>query len=195
MRSAATSLFVAAVLLSASLAHADAFTPDSAVAVAMLRNRDAIAARLELKAAEVERLTAKLYPNPILSYTLGNLVLGAGNPQAPANIRPGFGDQTVHTLSVTEIVDVWAKRSARIRAADRGIDHQRLLLEDALRDIAYSVRAAFAEVLREQSETQLARETRARYDETVRLTRRYLGIAHLNCTTVQSHPWFHRVRT
>ncbi len=164
-------LCIAVLLLAPSLAHADPFTPDTAVAVAMLRNRDAIAARLELKAAEVERLTAKLYPNPILSYTLGNLVLGTGNPQAPANLRPSFGDQTVQTLAVSEIVDVWAKRSAHIRAADRGIDHQRLLLEDALRDIAYSVRAAFAEVLREQSETQLARETRARYDDTVRLTR------------------------
>lgn len=165
-----------AALLSASLAvvgvaAAESFTPDSAVALAMARNRDVIAARLELKAAEVERITARLYPNPVLSYTLGNLVLGSGNPQAPANIRPSFGDQTVHTLALTEVIDVWAKRSARIRAADRGIDHQRLLLEDALRDIAYAVRAAFVEVLREQSESQLARETRARYEETVRLTR------------------------
>ena len=160
-----------ALLLVGGGAHAQGLTPDAAVSIALERNRDAIAARLDLKGAEVERLTAKLYPNPIVSYTMSNLVLGQANTQSGATPHATFFDQTVHTVGVSEVIDIWAKRTTRMRAADRGIDRQRLLLEDALREIAYAVRAAFSDVLREQSEHILAKETQARYDETIRLTR------------------------
>jgi cobalt-zinc-cadmium efflux system outer membrane protein len=80
-------------------------------------------------------------------------------------------DQTVHTFFIGGIVDVWAKRSARLYAAGRGLERRRLLVADALREIAWAVRTAFAEILRERSELDLARETRARYDETIRISR------------------------
>ena len=166
-------LIVAVVLTCAGLARAEApgmLTAEAAVGLAMSRNRDVIGARLDLRAVEVERLTARLYPNPVLSYTIGNLVLGRGNDQQ-VGARPGFGDQTNHAVTVSEVIDIWAKRSARIRVADRSIEHQRLVLEDALREIAYDVRAAFSEVLREQSERSLASNAGARYDDTIRLTR------------------------
>jgi len=72
---------------------------------------------------------------------------------------------------VSEIIDVWAKRSARMHAADEGIRYRRLAVEDALREIVYSVRSAFADVVREQSERWLSRDIHDRYAETVRLSR------------------------
>jgi cobalt-zinc-cadmium efflux system outer membrane protein len=149
-------------------------TMDRAVAIALTRNRDVIAAKLEIREAELDRVEAGLYPNPVLSYSVGNLVLGAGNQGNVANgapASPGFFSQPVHTIGVSEVIDVWAKRSARMRAADEGIRYRRLVVEDALREIVYSVRSAFAEVVREQSERELSRETRDRYAETVRLSR------------------------
>ena len=95
---------------------------DQAVAIALQRNRDVIAARLEIEAAQLDRWRPGIYPNPVLPYCVGNLVLGAGNPQRTERRarRPGFFSQPVQTVGVSEIIDVWAKRSARIRAADRG---------------------------------------------------------------------------
>jgi cobalt-zinc-cadmium efflux system outer membrane protein len=148
-------------------------TMDQAVAIALRQNRDVIAAKLEIRAAELDKVAAGLYPNPVLSYSIGNLVLGAGNPgnSPPAPEHPGFFGQPQHTIGLSEVIDVWAKRSARLRAADEGIKYRRLVVEDALREIVYSVRSAFADVVRKQSERDLSRETRDRYAETVRLSR------------------------
>lgn len=173
MRSAlALAPALATLLAAAGSARAEPVTMDQTVSLAMRQNRDAIAARLDIDAAELDRVQARLYPNPVLSYTLGNLVVGGFNSeggQQPGS--PGFFGQTVHNLSVTEVVDVWAKRNAHIRLADAGLEHHRLLVEDALREIAYAVRSAFADVLREVSELALARETRQRYEQTIQITR------------------------
>jgi outer membrane protein, heavy metal efflux system len=157
-------------------AHAEggSLTMEQAVAIAMERNRDAIAARLEMRAAELDQVAAALYPNPVLSYSIGNLPLGEGSPYnvssgAPAS--PGFFSQPVQNFALAEIIDVWSKRGARMRAADRGLEHRRFVVEDALREISYAVRSAFADVVREQSERQLSYDIRDRYAETVRLSR------------------------
>src|SRR5260370_6024227 len=167
-------LAVATARADAASAEGASLTMDQAVAIALERNRDVIAARLEIRSAELDKIAAGLYPNPVLSYTAGNLTVGAGNPYntqngAPAN--PPLFSQTVHTVGVSEIIDVWAKRGARLRAADRGIELRRLEVADALRAIVHAVRSAFADVLREQSERQLSRDMRDRYAETVRLSR------------------------
>jgi cobalt-zinc-cadmium efflux system outer membrane protein len=144
---------------------------DQAVAVALQRNREVIAAKLEIEAAQLDVVAARIYPNPQLQYTLGNLVLGTANttnPGVPPN--PGFFGQTVQSIGVSEIIDVWAKRAARSRAAEQGVEHRRLLTEDALREIVYAVRSAFADVVREQSERDLAREVADRYADTVRIS-------------------------
>lgn len=150
-------------------------TMDRAVAIALARNRDVIAAKLEIREAELDKVAASLYPNPILSYTIGNLVVGPGNTGNVAGggapRSPGFFQQAVNTVGVSDVVDVWAKRGARMRAADAGIRYRRLAVEDALREIVYAVRSAFADVVREQSERELSRETRDGYAETVRLSR------------------------
>jgi outer membrane protein, heavy metal efflux system len=159
--------------LDAGRASAGALTMEQAVAVALRRNRDVIAAKLDVEEADYDRVAARMYPNPVLSYQVGNLVIGAGNPynmQSGAPSNPGMFSQTVHSVGVSEIIDVWSKRTARTRAAEASIRLRRLQLEDALREISYAVRSAFADVLREQSQRSFAREVRDRYAETVRLS-------------------------
>jgi cobalt-zinc-cadmium efflux system outer membrane protein len=58
----------------------------------------------------------------------------------------------------------------RIRAAEQELRYKRLVLEDALREITYAVRSAFAEVLRKRSELEFSKEVLDRYSETVRLS-------------------------
>ena len=147
-----------------------ALNMEQAVAIALQKNRAVIAARLDIEAAQLDRVAAGIYPNPTFSYTLGNIVLGAGNTQGGA-VNPGPFDQTVHSLGISEVIDVWNKRGTRIQAADHGVELKRLQVEDALREIVFSVRSAYADVAREQTENNLAREVRARHEDTVRLSR------------------------
>jgi cobalt-zinc-cadmium efflux system outer membrane protein len=143
---------------------------DQTVATALQRNRDVIAAKLDIEVAQLDRVAAGIYPNPTFSYTLGNIVLGPGNNDNKGP-RPGPFDQTVHTIGVSEVIDIWNKRGARITAADRGVELKRLQVEDALREIALRVRGAHADVLREQTENQLSHDARSHYEETIRLSR------------------------
>ena len=158
-------------------AHADSnLTMEAAVVVALRRNRDIIAARLDLQEAEFDKVAAEMYPNPVLGYQVGNLVLGRGNlfnAQTPpgAPVHPGVFSQTVHNVGISEVIDIWAKRGHRIRAAEQGLHYKKLLLEDAFREITYAVRSAFAGVLRKRSELEFSREVLDRYSETVRLSR------------------------
>src|SRR5450432_3281985 len=162
--------FVTASLVAPGLARAQGLTQEQAVSVALTRNREAIAARLEIEGAELDVVAARVYPNPTLSYAVGNLVLGKGNKEDPMNLHPGFFDQPVQSVGVTQVLDLWSKRGARTRVADEGVVKRRLLTEDALREIAYAVRSAFADLSREQTERDLAREVAARYADTVRLS-------------------------
>src|SRR5262245_3329014 len=79
-----------------------AMTMDQAVSIALQRNRDIIAARLDVEAAQVERVAAGIYPNPDFSYTYANIVLGNANPQCSNGssgtcISPAPFDQGVQT--------------------------------------------------------------------------------------------------
>jgi cobalt-zinc-cadmium efflux system outer membrane protein len=147
------------------------FGQEQAVALAFLRNRDVIAARLEIRAAELDQVQARLYPNPVFSYQVGNLVLGAGNAGDGAPAHPGFFSQPVQSIGLSEVIDIWAKRSAHIKAAEQNLALRRLQVEDALREIVYSVRSAFSEVKREEAERLLSYDMRERYEQTVRLSR------------------------
>jgi len=153
----------------AAAAIPGALTMGEAVRIALERNREVIAARLDIEAAQLDVVAARIYPNPVASYSLGNLVIN-GNSQG-GTVAPQFFSQPVQNIGVSEIIDVWAKRSARTRAAERGVDEKRLQVEDALREIVYAVRSAFADVTREQHEHQLAREIADRYSDTVRVSR------------------------
>jgi cobalt-zinc-cadmium efflux system outer membrane protein len=146
-------------------------TQDEAVTIALRRNRDVIAAQLEIDGAELDVVAARVYPNPTLSYALGNLVLGKANSQdTTPPTTSGFFGQPVQTVGITQVLDLWSKRGARTRVADENVTKRRLLTEDALREIVYAVRSAFEDVSREQNERQLAREVAERYAETVRLS-------------------------
>lgn len=142
-----------------------------AVLLALERNRSLIAARLQMDEAEVQRVVAGLYDNPEVSYSIANLVLGDGNPQEQ-NLHPTFFEQRIQNVELSQTLDVWFKRSARRAAADAGIEVARLQVQDAVREVSFTVRSAFADVLREQWEAALAREARERYDETVTLSRK-----------------------
>lgn len=106
----------------------------------------------------------------MLAWSAGNLIMGPSNPQG-ADVRAGFFDQPVHSVSITQVVDVWLKHGLHREAADRGLDMARFELADVLREITFAVRSAWEALVREQNEFRLAQSSRAGYDETVRLSK------------------------
>jgi len=170
-RAAPTPKAPAAAASGAPAAESPGLTIDQAVAIALQRNRDVIAAKMEIEAAQLDVVAARIYPNPTAQVGVGNLVLGKANDQmGMLRSQPGFFGQPVITGGISEIIDVWSKRGARIRAADRGVEQRRLLTEDALREVVYAVRTAFADAVRAESEREMAKEVAARYADTVRLS-------------------------
>jgi cobalt-zinc-cadmium efflux system outer membrane protein len=168
-------------------AEPSALTEDEAVATALARSRDVIAARLSVEGAQVDKAAAGILPNPVLSYTAANLVLGRGNPQTNvlpngmvSTVNPGFFDQPVHSVGVSQVIDVWFKRSQRVEAADRGVEATQLLVDQAVREVSYAVRIAFADALRADEQRVLAKESRERYDETLRLTSAKLKVGDIS---------------
>src|SRR5207302_572285 len=109
-----------------------------------------IAAKLGVTAAEVERVAAGLLPNPVFSYSVGNLTIGGGtvncvNQPSPANPtceQEGFASNLVHSLSLSWELEVWGKRHLRVEAARAGIEAARAQLQDALRTVAAAVTVA-----------------------------------------------------
>jgi len=152
-------------------AEAPGLTIEQAVAIALQKNRDVIAAKMEIEGAQLDVVAARIYPNPTAQVGVGNLVLGKANDQmGQLQSQPGFFGQPVISAGISEIIDVWSKRGARIRAADRGVEQRRYLTEDALREVVYAVRSAFADAVRAESERDMAKEVAARYADTVRLS-------------------------
>ena len=147
--------------------------------LAMLRNRDLIAARLQVQQAMVEQLAARMFQNPEVAYGLGNVILGRGNPQEQ-DLRPRPFEQLQHTVSLSQSLDVVGKRALRRRAAHCGVLASRLRVEEAWRQVRHSVRTAFAEVLREQEELRLASDMRRRYDNTVALSQKRLQAGEIS---------------
>jgi hypothetical protein len=99
---------VVAASLAGGSAHAEGLTMPEAVAIALQRNRDVIAAKLEIEGAQLDVVAARIYPNPQFSYALGNLVLGVANPQnaglppPPPPVTSGFLGQPVQSFGVSE---------------------------------------------------------------------------------------------
>ena len=76
-------------------AAAQRLTSEQAVAVALQRNRDAIAARLEIEASELDVVAARIYPNPLAAATRSATWCWGGEPAgrgaAAAGLLPASG--------------------------------------------------------------------------------------------------------
>ena len=99
-------------------------TMEQAVALRLGSNRDVIAAKLEMPRGQLDQVGAPLYPNPIFSYRSATSCSGR-RTQTLARDAPatGFFGSRCTASAISEIIDVWAKRGARIRAAEKGVEY------------------------------------------------------------------------
>jgi cobalt-zinc-cadmium efflux system outer membrane protein len=116
-------------------------------------NRDVIAARRAVEAAEADRITAGQRPNP-------NLTIGASNINPRAGVGSGpLRDKTFdQSVRLDQLVERGAKGALRERQGDALIAAARADFQDMLRQQRMLLRTAFFELAFQQARTQLTRD-------------------------------------
>ena len=140
-------------------------TLDEALRLMRQQNPDTLAQELRLRAARGDVVTARMIPNPTLSTGVANLPLGRTNP-------PGLSaGQTVGAqVGLTEELQLWGRRSARVAAAQGREAQTTAERSDLDRQLSYAVRTAFVDLLLSDERVRLAHQTLDEYLETVRVS-------------------------
>ena len=142
-------LTVLACGLSASLALAQAsYDLPRLETLAMESSRAVLASRDQVSAARSAVDSAAAFPNPELEYLGGNA--RARNPGATAG--------NVTTVTLTQPLDMPWRRSARIGAAEAGLEATSAATRAFEADLLARVRGRYFEVLRREAELKNARE-------------------------------------
>ncbi len=116
-------------------------------------NRDVLAARRAVEAAEADRITAGQRPNP-------NLTLGASNINPKAGIGPGgLRDKAIdQSVRLEQLLERGGKAELRERQGDALLAAFRADYQDALRVQRAALRSAYFEYAFQQERARLARE-------------------------------------
>jgi len=161
------SLAVALVVRPARAAEETAqVTLDEAVALLRRQSPELLAGALKVRAAQGDVTTARLYPNPTLSFGAGNFPIGRTNPPGI-----GAGDTVNEQVGIGQELVLWGKRGERIAAAHGRMAAAGAERADLDRRLVFEVRARFVRTLVAGERLRLARENLTHYRETVRVSR------------------------
>ena len=161
------SLAVALVVRPARAAEETAqVTLDEAVALLRRQSPELLAGALKVRAAQGDVTTARLYPNPTLSFGAGNFPIGRTNPPGI-----GAGDTVNEQVGIGQELVLWGKRGERIAAAHGRVAAAGAERADLDRRLVFEVRARFVRTLVAGERLRLARENLTHYRETVRVSR------------------------
>ena len=161
------SLAVALVVRAAQAAEETTqVTLDEAVVLLRRQSPELLAGALKVRAAQGDVTTARLYPNPTLSFGAGNFPIGRTNPPGI-----GAGDTVNEQVGIGQELVLWGKRGERIAAAHGRMAAAGAERADLDRRLAFEVRARFVRTLVAGERLRLARENLTHYRETVRVSR------------------------
>jgi outer membrane protein, heavy metal efflux system len=142
-------------------------TLPEALALLQTQNPDTRAAALRVAEAEAERLTARLYPNPQLSYDVTDIPVGH---TTPAGLSVG---QTIgNTVRIDQPLILWGKRRLRIAGAQVGVMSAQDQERDVHRQLRLAAKDGFYDVLHDQRVLAFALDNRNRYRKIVDLNQR-----------------------
>jgi len=110
--------------------------------------------------AEADRITARTYPNPNLSYGGTRLVSGLST-----------GAVTQHQLVLEQPLLLFHQRDARLQNADAGVKVEQARVREEMADRRLAVRQAFASLLSRQEQLQIVQDSLANMDRIQGLVR------------------------
>src|SRR5215813_10352505 len=132
--------------------------PD-AVEIFMRQNLELVAARYDIETADAEKLTARLRPNPQVSFGLSDL---------PLNLSGPLIKEQTYDYGISRTFELGGKRSKRIDTADANSDLARGQFQMVVWQLTNDLKRKFYTVLLNQSLLNLAQENETTFAEIVK---------------------------
>jgi len=142
-----------------------------AVQLFMQQNLQLVAARYDVDTADAEKLTAKLRPNPQLSFASSGLALNLSGPLAT--------EQT-YDYGVSQTFELGGKRKKRIDVADANAEVARGQFEMVVWQLTNDLKRKFYTVLLNQALLKLADENEKTFDEIVKHTTELVQLGEIS---------------
>jgi len=133
-------------------------TVDEAMALFLKQNLDLLIAQYQIDAAKGREVTARLFPNPVLS------VEGTGTAKSESQRRVGGID-----TAVSQLFELAGKRGYRMESTRYGTQSTEAAFADAIRILGFAVKDSFYRVLHAQQKIELAQDNSTRFDEILRV--------------------------
>jgi outer membrane protein, heavy metal efflux system len=146
-------------------------TLDEAVEIFMRQNLELVAARYDIETADAEKLTARLRPNPQLTFGLSDL---------PVNLSGPLIKEQTYDYGISRTIELGGKRSKRIGVADANSDLARGQFQMAVWQLTNDLKRKFYTVVLNQSLLNLARENEATFAEIVKHTTELMNAGEIS---------------
>ena len=142
-----------------------------AIEIFMRQNLQLVAARYDVETADAEKLTARLRPNPQLTFGLSDL---------PVNLSGPLIKEQTYTYGISRAIELGGKRSKRIETADANSELARGQFQMAVWQLTNDVKRKFYTVVLNQSLLNLARENEATFAEIVKHTTELMNAGEIS---------------
>jgi len=126
---------------------------DEALALFLKQNLDLLTAKYGIESAKGQQITARLFPNPVL--TVGTLSAATSGQTVDRSGQIA--------TQVQQLFEMAGKRGFRIESAGFGTQSVEASFEDALRQLSFTVKDAYYRVQLAQRRLALAEENRDRF--------------------------------
>ena len=157
-------IWIAAWAASSVWAQQKTLTWEAAKAEFLATNPTMQAGQLGVQQSRADEITAFLRPNPDLTVAVDQINLFTGNPYRPLG-------QALTFVASSYLVERRHKRDLRLESAQQGTAIAVSQLADQERNLLFSVRTAFVQVLQQKAVLAVARENLGFYDRVLDVSR------------------------
>ena len=146
-------------------------TLSEAIEMFLRQNLQLVAARYDIETADAEKLTARLRPNPQLTFGLSDL---------PVNLSGPLLKEQTYDYGISQTIELGGKRSKRIDVANANSDLARGQFQMAVWQLTNDVKRKFYTVVLNQSLLNLARENETTFAEVVKHTTELMNAGEIS---------------
>ena len=151
-------------------------TLSDAVSIFLQQNLQLVAARYDIDTADAEKLTAKLRPNPQISFTAADI---------PLDFHRLFINPQTFDYGVSQTIELGGKRQKRIDATNADADVARAQFETTVWQLTNDLKRKFYTVLLAQALLNLSKENQRTFEETVTHTREVFQLGEISGLDLQ----------
>jgi cobalt-zinc-cadmium efflux system outer membrane protein len=136
-------------------------TISDAVSIFLQQNLQLVAARYDIDTTDAEKLTARLRPNPQVSF---------GSSGLPVNFSGPFVAQQTFSYAISQTLELAGKRGKRINAANANSDVAQAQFQIVVWQLTNDLKKKFYAVLLNEALLKLAKENQQTFAETIKHT-------------------------